>query len=995
MLQGHRVTLHNNIAIVVTLGGIREVFYGADGTYTAPAGRTAINCIDLKGVGSFREEMPRFGGIAKPSGLQVTLGDRGGLVGPLLSRTIEGVTRSALAATVPAETDTATITLRQDVSGFPAAGYLYLGHETVSYSARNTETKTFTVTERGALGSVIMEHEVNSEPDKSYNPLATTAPVAWKGRKAIVTLHEVNGARVVSTSGVELVRGFLVGEPEPMPGGSWSIVITQEIAKFDNQIADTGFATKLRHGKHFFFGDNAKHLLFQEFIPKGSVVAKFGQGGGGVAIAAAAGGDTLLDTGTGDTGVWSVFSALFPTDPSVLNLVADRFVPENEPIQVTVTDVAPLGQPDGVVSVSALPDNIPEGTGIYNQEQTRTINHVFITNGLKDWPACAVELFNDTFAEDGADFLMLLVDAVMSADGRTVTVKGRHVPDPRNVPSFRWDWANLGEDKKWTLSAGAGDWFLWYPWLRHPDDETRAAASINAIDSNPLIGEVGEGESAQYRFPPVAKAFWQRERYILVQDSVFIAATTDKPGSLRVKDGSGFEQVMQYVGVFPADDGIGFYVELSPEAYETERFQPFGDWPDKPECVIEPYVAFVKEDPRVLLLRIMLSGYGEAIYPSAEYSTLPRNFGLAVDPDAIDIEGILAFPIPVALRELSFRAGRPASAREMLDPILQALGAALVMRQIGGVRKITLVRVRTVDSLFASATMPDGDWLASDRPGSGKLDDVINVYRLWTNYNADEDKFAVQVNFFDRDSIDLVRVTADVTLKLRGVEVEPEGAMGGVFGPRSALVSIYKTLRAQGGLPVRQFTGGIGWSVARNLSVGSILITSIAEGRALDGSKGITSAAMLVDMLETNPVTKAGTMRLLYQGRAYTGIAPSASVIEVVDSDTVRLSANVHSDLRDLITNVRQYDWSFFVPPAGYSYPVPVRLVHTGDESNNTDGTITTLVDGLATIPGHGLSVGDRIRSANWTDAAGFLRVYAFLTRNGVFTDGASGFLYS
>jgi hypothetical protein len=903
--------------------------------------------------------------------------------------------------TVPASEALDPITLRQDVTDFPDSGYLYLGHETIQYSARDTETREFTVTERGAFGSTIMEHEVNSEPDKSYNPLATVAPIAWKGRKAVVTLHEVNGARIVASEGFELVRGFLTGEPEPLPGGAWSIQITQEIAKFDNQIADAGFATGLVSGKHYFDGENAVSLRFSEYLPTGSIVEKFGRGGGGVILNEPLGGypedETLIDTGTDPIGVWSVFSALFSDDPTAIDLIADRFVPEHDPILIVVVNVAPPGQPDGVIEITPLRALTHEGTGVYNREQRRTVQSSEIDSGLQDWPACAVDRFNSTYDPAGADYRMKVIGAVMSADARTITVKGKHVPNPRNVPQFVWDWAShVGEENagNWELSPSNSAEVLWFPFLRTLDSST-ASGSLDAIDALPLIGEVGEGETAQYSLPLPAKAFWQRERYLLVRDNIFVAATADQPGSIRVKEPGGAEQVLQYVGVTSVDGG--YLIELTPEAYETDRFRPFGNWEGQSEVVIEPYVSFVQEDPRVLLLRIMLSGFGSDVFPSADYSTLPRNFGLGIEPEAIDIPGILAFPVPAPLRELTFRAGRPASAREMLDPILQAIGAALVMRNIGGVRKITLVKTRTVHNLFASATITDADWIVSERPGSGKLDDVINVYRMQTNYDPEADKFAVQVNFFDRDSIDLVRTTSDVTLKLRGVEIEPEGAINGVLGPRSALVSIYKTLRAQGGLPVRQFSGAVGWTSAKNITVGSIVTVSIRDGRKLDGSKGIESAAMLVDALEMNPITKFVSVRLLYQGRAYTGFAPCARVEAVISANKVQLSENVYSDERDPITNVRQYDWSFFfsggvIPGGG----VPVRLVHTGIESANEDGILTALTSGgEATINEHGLSVGDRIRSVDWTGAAEFLKVFAFLTRDGVFTDNAPGFLYS
>ena len=101
---------HTDVALVLKLGGIPYIFYGADGTYVAaaPAGYpvtpfTCVNCIDLTSVRPIREEMPKFGGIAKASTYTLTLRDRSD-IGALFSRTLEGVTpRSNLNITLEAE----------------------------------------------------------------------------------------------------------------------------------------------------------------------------------------------------------------------------------------------------------------------------------------------------------------------------------------------------------------------------------------------------------------------------------------------------------------------------------------------------------------------------------------------------------------------------------------------------------------------------------------------------------------------------------------------------------------------------------------------------------------------------------------------------------------------------------------------------------------------------------------------------------------------------
>jgi hypothetical protein len=982
---------HNNIAIVLRFGGVREVLYGGDGTYAPGGSHVAINCIDLQRVGSLREEMPKFGGVAKPSGLSFTLVDRHGALSELFSATVEQVKKATLAVSLPAETETAVVTCNEPIEAdadWTSNGFVYVGQETIAYALK--DGNDFVISVRGALDSVISEHVVDSTPARSWTPIVSKYPVFWKGRKAIVTLHEVRANGTIDTNGQELLRGFVTAEPTP-DEGQWSVTVVQETGKFDQELGDARFATTLVEGWHYFDGQTAKKLFVGESLPEGSVIRGFN-------AETADGFQILFNDGTVQRhrSLFGTIRGNYPGGPSNGPIAW----PNDEIFNVVVDDYDnPL---ERFLLADPLPDQIGPEHLCVNEYQERAITvNVASAAGLQRWPDEAIAAFNDRAnVTQTANGEFWYLDCVLSNDGASLLVQCGF-PFARDNPPVFFNYQNVPPTPR----------FLHFPLFRMAEDADRSRRRDIAVRNQVKVGfgaknlAANEDNGAEIPLIPAPLGFYQAgERYILIRDNLFPSVDEENPAVAIVRDSDGSEVAIEVDEVVSVNDPNGGFVGYRVRLTERSRTGPdIRSWENTAgsKVTIVPFVEFRDEDPRRLLLKIMLSGFSSAPgFPDANYSVLPTTYGLRIEPEAVDVAAFLAFPVPAPLRRLTFRPVKPVPARELIDPILQAIGAAIVPANVAGLRKLSLVRARATTDALAVDVIENGDWIAKARPGQGRLDEVVNVFRIFSNYDAKEDKFQVQANFEDATSIDAYGQQNAVEIKIRGLQLIPEGVAAEGVQAHEAFVTLYKTLRAMGAFAVPVFTGDLKWSVGRALTVGRTVLATVLE--AYDGNrrKGtIVRKGMLVRAIELNPVDRTVRVDLLYRGRRTASFAPSARIVRIVDADRVELSTHTFSDATHPISGATQNDWTFFandgtIPPGG----VPVECVHVGAEEDNTNNTITLLdsATGIATIPAHGLAVGDRLRPQAWDDAASFHKVYAFLSQNGVL--GAAddpGFVYS
>lgn len=985
-----------DLAVVIRLSGIGTVLYGGCGEYVPEAPYEAVNCVDLESIGSFTEEMPKFGGVAKPSGFSFRLAAFEA-IDLLFSRSIEGVRQARLRTTLLAEEGTSYVQASdsEDVARFDSSGVLYIGQETIAYSAKNNGLARFTVAERGYYGSPISEHLCDSNPARSWKPAITQYPVFWKGREATVSVHEVYSNGRVAAAGFQVLRGFINAEPDGTERGFWRLSVVQDTGRFDQQLGDTRYATTLVEGYHYFDGQNARRIRIGEWLPRASCVFEFIDTGVTAAVAAAdlvpvnsvQAHKDIFDTARGTYAPSPLNGPLCCPAQNLFDLQVEGYSGNQYDLTTNVT--------------------LRQGESVVNDEIETVIDlDIAPSAGLQRWPEDAIAVFNEaanvTLTAGG---LLRFVDVALSADGATLLVQCGFPYNERQPPTFM-----IYRYQPQPPSQ------LWFPLLRISADVLNergrrfvgSADQQNAETAESLdVRNVDTDEESDATVPmiPASLGFYQPgEQYLLLRDRLFASISEDAPSVIVARKDNGAECSLEVDQVEPIEDDsfnfVGYRYRVTDFSRRDPSVFPLENTADSKVSFV-PYIAFSGEDLRRVLLKVLLSGYSSVPgYPDATYSVLPTSYGLRCRPDAVDVEGILAFPVPPVLRQLQFKPIAPVSARELFDPLLQSQSAALVPANIGGARKLTLVRARQAAPLLADGTILDSDWLGDERPGKARLDETYSVFRISSNYDPATDKFQATAQFDDMESFDAYGSNQAVDIKIRGLQLLPDGVAAVGAQAHAAFIAVYKNLRASGAFALQVFTGGVSWLIGRSFSVGKTLNVTIADGRDGNGEKTIVSVPMQVRSLTFDVVRGTVRVDLLFRGQRLTSIAPSAEVESVIDEDRVYLKQNDYSDLRHPSTGAPLADWFFFAQSDG-SLPfggTPVRLVKTGAEEGNSDGLITALdMDtGEAEIEAHGLVAGDRIRPRSWDSAAAFHKVYAFVSELGKLGAGDDpGFQYS
>lgn len=984
------------LAVVVKIEGIPVVLYGAakPASYTPEAGYTAINCIRLESVKSLREEMPAFGGIAKASGFTLELVDRDGLIGPLFSRTPESVTNAGLAVTLDADESAVTVQAIGPIDDFDASGLLYIGQETLHYTSKDNGAKTFDVDERGAFNSPVASHLVDSTPARSWQPIIAKYPVVWEQRGVTVSLHKCAHDGTVGPLEVELLRGIINAEPEQVSSKVWTIGVAQETARFDQELGDSRYATSLANGFHYFDGETARYLHLAEFLPPFSILWE--------PLATVLTFDSVAET-TVRVGNPAQYIDVFDTNrgtyiASTAN--GPLYVPRENLDDIEVAAVAGSYTLVNPISLAA-------GTQITNSFIAREITvDIAPSAGLQKWPEQAIATFNDyanvTRTASGAFYYL---DCALSADGSYFTVTcdfsirkdnppvfgvARFIPNQVNIlryPLLTWT-DEVAQERGISGIGGSGNGVAGVQW------DTIGARNFTEDDA-----------SARAETIPAKLAFYQRgEKYLFLRDNLFASATSGAPVVAVVRTPDGREctlEIEDSASVNDENGNLAGYVQtLSERTRNDPNVFDFGNTAEG-EVTIAPFVEFKSEDPRKVLLKIMLSGFTDVPgYPNAAYSVLPSPYGLRIRETSVDIQGIESFPVPQGIRSVNFKPIKPSPAREVLDPYLQLMGAVLVPANIGGQRLLTLVRCRDSADMLATDTILDKNWRRDERPLARKGSEIFNVFRISANYDPATDKFLAEANFTDETSCDLYGKRSALEIKVKGLQVTNSGVAIAGMQARGAFVGIYKTLRAMGAFATKVFTGSILWEPGKTLSIGRTVLVSIADALDSNGEPdNIVQRPMLIRALEMKPLDNAVYLELIFRGRHITSFAPYAEVVSVISADIVELSQNQSCDPRHPVTRTVQKDFDFFLtagalPPGGCA----VECVKVGEEESNSNNAITVLdtSTGHATIVAHGLVAGDRIRPRDWDNAETFHRIYCYLSDSGVL--GASndpGFVYS
>lgn len=160
-----------------------------------------------------------------------------------------------LAATVEMASGATTIEADRSIAGWPEAGYLDIGTETIAYTARTVVAPhRFTVPEggRAALGTELQRHTV--EADESV-PLIHDRVVSWGWRPAKLVVSRLRPGGQRHPAEIELAYGWL-NDPPAYRRGRFDMTIVGLAAVGETKIGGPKRRTRVQRGLLAFHADD-------------------------------------------------------------------------------------------------------------------------------------------------------------------------------------------------------------------------------------------------------------------------------------------------------------------------------------------------------------------------------------------------------------------------------------------------------------------------------------------------------------------------------------------------------------------------------------------------------------------------------------------------------------------------------------------------------------------------------------------------------------------
>lgn len=951
---------------------------------------TDVKAIVPHRIGQQTAELDELGGIAKHGAVSVVLASRGPAAGAGDPRVVlckagkrgaSMVTR--LAATLEHDaTGGVTVVTTTDPTGWPQVGGRYVFHVgTEAFSATGLDSVApygFTGVDRAQFDGNPQEHLV--AVSRGLQPNVYAEPVTWRTRRAVLKAAPITGRALADADYVEVVRGFIDAMPTLAADGLSVRLDIAPLTALLETTANAGRVTKLVQGWHDFQAGQANTFGHTQFAVRGRVAqiqASAGYFAAGPSIPVY------------DSREWSENA-----DPSL-----DDHHPRRLPLRHQGGDGLELPTGTGVGTLVATVDQNDIAQSWLVNEAAWEPKTVAVT-GLLRWPGDIFTALRSTWAPgqvaDGVGVTGAWVDvAPVQLNGGWVLqcqANGAALHDAFML-EFRSDWSLPGyyyHRDYWPEQQYTG-WgvneICWYglqlcapdgPWF----DSRRVGAigehlSPSARNQSVWVREewvrarrgVDEApDTIPIRGCP--RAFYQTgESAWLAEDAVITPSGTPQFVEVKASQG-GIERrfVTRVASTSSKTDGlgntIGYTYELAPGFELTTP--SFGDWPGEPRAEIRPVASFWRQKAGSVLLRLLCSGRGKGTNGTPD--VLP--FGADIPLAHINVASFAAFDsIPIRNEwSMVMRPDKPL--KDLVTPLLRAMGACLVMRNVGGVQKVGLapVGLPTDESVAAinSAT------IAIDaRPASEAENRVVTRYKLTANYSSWTDEPRVTGIFIDASAQSENGGDAgdELKLELRGWSVE---AGRDIIQEALPLV---ETLRARMGTPRRTYSFTIPRGLAMQLAVGDVVTLTAPDAVALDGGWGVSGLLVRVKRIE---VTHSGErdgaeVTVTSYENNPAGWAPAMQVDASVDADTLTVEANQFSAAAHPITGEAQTDAGFFrVGDA-------VELVPPGNWAGRVTGkTIASISGNTIGIVGHGASAGWTIRPAAYDSVSSRLQGYVY-----------------
>jgi len=919
-----------------TNAGIADGAAGLPTSVSGDAGNLYKTLPLIAELGNYRASIDIAGGVADYEPINIRLGtdgrravdgDPGTIFGRLLPRSLASVAQ--IAATLSQTGTTVTV----DTTASITAGQLiHVGAECMAVASVDDGT-TLTVV-RGVGGTVARVHAVDTV--SATAPDIYAEPATWLARRATLYACGMTPEGRRSTGFVEVYRGIIDTTPT-VDGDSVLLVLAPLTSLLDVGLGPPVSETLLLQGWHFYTPPVASSFRV------------------GVEFA-----DLTVDidgpTEAGPPVVWPLFpedvarlAASFDVQLTDGTLLVEPAHPRALTFNASVfdvgvyadewTDAAPPASRgvEGGTLTHVAPGITPRRVRTGVRQEGRNIP---IDAGAQRWP----EVLRQSFIDN-------------AAPGTTAGLAGLHMnfrldldaADPAiaiTMGAYTDDWTGVGLAYVWPSSIQINsslirrfpDWTtgqplalagfpesLSYP-LSFSDPERNIGAGtsragrvgyVSGDRQQAIAADVRGSDATRIPLAGIARAYYQTgEPDILVETDLGVSV-----GDLRIRidypdpeTGDTLTAECTITASTPVVvDAVTIGYRLTIAERDRFRMPSFGDWPGLDRVRITPVLAFEAEDIGVVVGTILRSAGGAS---PGTFDRAPYGVGLRVDE--VDIASFRSMVPPPGAAQWSLRAEPGVSARELIDPLLQAAGYALTMRiSAAGKCRLTAVALgyegdtEAVGSLDTRNVGARATWASDDR--------IANHFVYAVNWNAVTGKSERSVTVDDLASQARYQDVARLSFELRGLRVLDGGADAAVV-----LRSMYLRHRALLADPRRIWRVAVGNGPGLFADLGAVYRVTHPHLRGygdrvthphLRGygdAVGVVSAAGRVVEVEVGLQSEPTSLTLQHYGARAAGWNASAVLSAAPAGLVLTVSANVYAGEESVGARDAQVDASGF-----------------------------------------------------------------------------------
>lgn len=988
---------HGRRIFALEVGGLIYRYHSGGGTSGLSATvASGIDFVDVEGINSisaFSASIDPSGGIGQYQSISVTLSidkrgsssDAGVVFGRCGARSVS--TKALITSSVDREQQNINVDTNLTSLSYPRL--MHIGAETVRVNQASASI-LLTPSGRGAANTAIQGHTIDLEGVSV--PEITTEITTFRGRRAkLYMAHKYSDG---STSAwTTIVNGFIESTPAIEEGDSISLSLVPLVALIDQVVVDKGLnQTHLLHGYHFYDSVNGSALEYAMSIndPLLSVTYDIDNTATNTA-------NTLHLIKTSN----SLLEDFDLTLPTGLDNSGEPYTADSHPRYPRGTITAILRKPiyptaitevssGGLDALKLTLDSTPTGSAttaiISRATKVQFPFRIEVKShnlaGLYQWP----NVINDTLETSGPSSSQGVDGGVLSwrlTEDNKLIVRKLSDSD-RSMSLYLYD-------SKETLNVYLGDrvnlanrWGgdnprdilrqhkrIWFPIdFSFLDRALDRSADFRQFDTTP------DQPNSSNDIRDIAKGYYQRrESRILVEDSLGLPSVSGQdnvPLTISFYDRASEsmrEQVLwathQTVAAFGGSN-VGYYIHLNLNYLDNSK--SFADWSEGERALISNGGRFDSIRPGTAILQLLSSGGGDLVNGFYDVFTT----GCNIASGEIDIDSFLAVDASSPFTVSGQFLGVGADVREVINNLLQLLGACIVMkRDENGSSKIALVSMGAERAADTSAIINAGDWLADPPPHWDSYEDIVTQIKYEYDYDTIEDKYRSEVFFNNHEAISRYGgERSKIEISLPGVSSDQFGrGAGNVFAeflPTSQ--RIFNLLSN----PLRVWKGSIGTGKSAYLDLGSYVQCSSPHLRGYGDEYGVTDGIAMVRSIHQELMSEGCDLELLTTGLAPVAWNATATVSTIPSTTTVTVNQNDYSE-----SNID--DSSFFRAGDVVDY-LPV-----GDHDNATIGLVIQSVSGdtITFTATHGLTVaGGTLEPTTYASASAEHRLDAYLANS-------------